>query len=135
MIPASRIEMKKLFKEYYYSKKPIDIKYPNIKEDIENNIDNMHQTINKEHRKSFVKASLYFAKYVSKNNIKNKDIAETIGVTPSSVSRWISGKQFPLLKNIYKISIHFGFDFYKAINHKGEKWHIQANKKVIDLKD
>ena len=34
---TSREEMKKLWKEYYYSKKPIDIKYPNIKEEIEKN--------------------------------------------------------------------------------------------------
>ena len=118
---TSREEMKKLWKEYYYSKKPIDIKYPNIKEDIEKNINNMHQTISKEHRKNFVKASLYFAKFVLDNNIKNKDIAKTISVTPSSVSKWISGNCFPLPKNIYKLSIHFGFDFNKAMNHKGEK--------------
>ena len=118
---TSREEMIKLWKEYYYSKKPIDIKYPNIKEEIEKNINNMHQTISKEHRKNFVRASLYFAKYISKNNIKSKDIAKIIGVTPPSVSRWITGKNWPLQKNIYKISIHFGFDFNKAMNHKGEK--------------
>ena len=68
----------KLYKEYYYSKKPININYPNIEEDIEKNIDIMHLICEKKHRKSFVRASLYFAKYISKNNIKSKDIAKLI---------------------------------------------------------
>ena len=118
---TSREEMIKLWKEYYYSKKPININYPNIEEDIEKNIDIMLLTIKKKYRKNFVRASLYFAKYISKNNIKSKDIAKIIGVTPPSVSRWITGKNWPLQKNIYKISIHFGFDFNTAINYKGER--------------
>jgi hypothetical protein len=119
MSRTSLEELNKLYEEYYYSKKPININYPNIEEDIENNIDIMLLTIKKKYRKNFVKASLYFAKYVSKNNIKSKDIAKIIGVTPTSVSKWITGKGWPLQKNIYKISIHFGFDFNQAIHYKG----------------
>ena len=119
MSRTSLEELNKLYEEYYYSKKPININYPNIEADIENNIDIMLLTIKKKYRKNFVKASLYFAKYVSKNNIKSKDIAKIIGVTPTSVSKWITGKSWPLQKNIYKISIHFGFDFNQAIHYKG----------------
>ena len=122
MSRTSLEEMRKLYKEYYYSKKPIDINYPNIEEDIEKNIDIMHLIGEKKYRKNFVRASLYFAKYVSKNDIKSKDIAKTIGVTPPAVNRWITGKGWPLQKNIYKISIHIGFDFNQMMHYKGVKY-------------
>lgn len=42
---------------------------------------------------------------IAQKNIKQKELAEIIGVDPFSVSRWVNGAAIPPLETAYKLAI------------------------------
>jgi hypothetical protein len=57
----------------------------------------------KENLKFLNNACIYFIKDMSKNGIKNKYIADAIGIHPTTLSSVLKGKKFFTMKEIQKI--------------------------------
>jgi antitoxin component HigA of HigAB toxin-antitoxin module len=57
----------------------------------------------KENLKFLNNACIYFIKDMSKNGIKNKYIAEEIGIHPTTLSSVLKGKKYFTMKEIQKI--------------------------------
>jgi hypothetical protein len=57
----------------------------------------------KENLKFLNNACIYFVKDMSKNGIKNKYIADAIGIHPTTLSSVLKGRKFFTLKEIEKI--------------------------------
>ncbi len=60
----------------------------------------------KENLKFLNNACIYFIKDMSKNGVKNKYIAEEIGIHPTTLSSVLRGKKYFTMKEIEKIINH-----------------------------
>lgn len=72
-------------------------------------------------------------KYLKKNNITQKDLAEKIYVTPQAVSKWIKGISQPTFDNVVRMADIFGQKFYSQSYKKlnGGKKNMIANDKNL----
>ncbi len=46
--------------------------------------------------------------YINKHNVEQKEIAEGIGVAPSTFNEWVKGKKYPRIDKIEKLANYFG---------------------------
>lgn len=46
--------------------------------------------------------------YINKHNVEQKEIAETIGVAPSTFNEWVKAKKYPRIDRIEKLANYFG---------------------------
>ena len=60
----------------------------------------------KENLKFLNNACIYFIKDMSKNGVKNKNIADAIGIHPTTLSSVLRGKKYFTMKEIEKIINH-----------------------------
>jgi len=69
-----------------------------------------------------------FGEILKKRGIKQKHIAEKLGVSESSVSHWVKGKNMPKAKYILKLTLLLNVSIEELINEKifsskrGEEW-------------
>lgn len=53
----------------------------------------------------FAKNLLY---YINRHNVEQKEIAEAIGVAPSTFNEWVKGKKYPRIDKVEKLANYFG---------------------------
>lgn len=49
-------------------------------------------------------------KIMSEKDLKQKDIAQVLGVTPSAINDWVRGKKYPRVDKIETLAKYFGID-------------------------
>jgi transcriptional regulator with XRE-family HTH domain len=67
--------------------------------------------------------ALYLKEVLVEKGIKQKYIAEKLGLSDSAISLWVKGKAHPSLSNLKKLSDILSVDVTLLINGKKE-WHV-----------
>lgn len=67
--------------------------------------------------------ALYLKEVLAEKGIKQKYIAEKLGLSDSAISLWVKGKAHPSLSNLKKLSDILSVDVTLLINGKKE-WHV-----------
>lgn len=75
----------------------------------------MKQITDDEQKRIFSKNLLF---YLSLNDKQQKDLAEAIGVQPSSVTNWIKQTSMPQVSTIQKIAEYFGIGKSDLVDEK-----------------
>lgn len=66
---------------------------------------------------------LYLKEILAEKGIKQKFVADKLGVTSSTVSLWVKGKTEPTITNLKKLAAILSVDVALLINGKKE-WHV-----------
>ena len=82
--------------------------------------------------------NMIFAKnlerYIEQSGKTKKDIAEIVGVAPSTFNEWTKGKKYPRMDKVEKLANYFGILKSDLIEEKTEE-HRQMQKKNDTLSD
>lgn len=68
-----------------------------------NYLDSNKETVNSEYAKKSIALSTYIDNFLEDENLKQKDIAEKLGIAESQLSKWLSGYHNLTLKSILKL--------------------------------
>ncbi len=71
------------------------------------------------------------AKYVERSGKSQKDIAEIIGVAPSTFNEWIKGNKYPRIDKIERMANYFGILKSDLIEDKTEM--TQKNDTIVRI--
>lgn len=72
--------------------------------------------------------------YIERSGKMKKDIAEVIGVAPSTFNDWTKGKKYPRMDKVEKLAAYFGILKSDLIEEKTEE-HREMQKKNDTLSD
>ncbi|MBQ3181301.1 MAG: helix-turn-helix domain-containing protein [Clostridia bacterium] len=64
---------------------------------------------------------------IKKNNIKNVELADFLGMSKSAISNYITGVSVPKLETVVKIASYFDVNFEKLISQKIDEAEIAFN--------
>lgn len=82
--------------------------------------------------------NMIFAKnlerYIERSGKTKKDIAEIVGVAPSTFNEWTKGKKYPRMDKVEKLANYFGILKSDLIEEKSEE-HREMQKKNDALSD
>ena len=82
--------------------------------------------------------NLTFAKnlnhYIERSGRTKKEIAEIVGVAPSTLNEWTKGKKYPRMGKVEKLAEYFGILKSDLIEEKSEE-HREIQKKNDALSD
>lgn len=68
-----------------------------------NYLDSNKETINSEYAKKSIALSAFMDNFLEDENLKQKDIAEKLGIAESQLSKWLSGYHNLTIKSILKL--------------------------------
>lgn len=84
-----------------------------------------------ENKDIFAKNLLYF---VERSGKTKKELAEIVGVAPSTFNEWTKGKKYPRMDKVEKLAAYFGILKSDLIEEKTEE-HREMQKKNDILSD
>ena len=59
--------------------------------------------------------------YIERKSITQKEVADAIGVSPSTLNEWVTAKKYPRIDKIEKLSNYFGIEKSDLIEDKAKR--------------
>ena len=88
-------------------------------------------------KETFAKNLLY---YMNKHGKEQKEVAEIVGVAPSTFNAWIKGNKYPRIDKVEKLAIYFGIlksdlieDFEEIKKSPPAQSITEGEQKLLDL--
>ena len=73
------------------------------------------------------------ARYLEKNNITQKEMAEVVGVAASTFNDWMKAKKYPRIDKIEIMANYFGIKKSDLIERKATPEEIKNNDTMADI--
>jgi transcriptional regulator with XRE-family HTH domain len=74
--------------------------------------------------------------YIERKDKTQREVAEAIGVSPSTFNEWVNAKKYPRIDKIEKLAIYFGIQKSNLIEDKkptDEQMLTDAEKHLLEL--
>ena len=73
------------------------------------------------------------AHYVGRSGRDQREIAEAVGVAPSTFNEWMKGKKYPRIDKIQMLADYFGIRMSDLIEEAGENGHAPSEPQLTGV--
>lgn len=71
--------------------------------------------------------------YLDKTGRDQREVAEVVGVAPSTFNEWVKGKKYPRVDKIQMLADYFGIRMSDLIEEVGDKGHAPSEPKLTGV--